>query len=91
MLCGGDLLASFAAPGVWEAPGDILREHGVICVDRPGSGLSSLLAAEAGVLADNRANVMLVEDPALGGVSSTLVRSAAQGQLASGGWSTWTM
>jgi len=42
LLCGADVVASFAAPGVWREDHlrSILRDHGVVCVVRrvPGSG-----------------------------------------------------
>jgi hypothetical protein len=36
LLCGADVVASFAAPGVWreEHLRSILRDHGVVCIVR---------------------------------------------------------
>lgn len=45
LLCGGDLLESFATPGVWrpEQLQQIFRNHGVVVVTRPDSDLQTLL------------------------------------------------
>lgn len=43
LLCGEDLLASMATPGVWDAAQveEIAREHGLVCVLREPSSTSS--------------------------------------------------
>ena len=39
LLCGADVLASMAVPGVWRNPETIFEEFGVVCLDREGSTL----------------------------------------------------
>ena len=50
LLCGADVLASMAVPGVWRNPGTILEEFGVVCLEREGASLASLLRNEEQVL-----------------------------------------
>ena len=45
LLCGADLLATMAVPGVWHQPDALLREFGAVCVARGGTDLERLLAA----------------------------------------------
>ena len=42
-LCGADVLASMAVPGVWRNPETILEEFGVICLERECASLPSML------------------------------------------------
>ena len=46
LLCGADLLASLAAPGIWqpEHVQAIFEDFGVVCVPRPGCSTADLLA-----------------------------------------------
>lgn len=46
LLCGSDLVASFAAPGVWRRADvrELCTAHGVVCVARPGSDAARLLS-----------------------------------------------
>ncbi|GAX73739.1 hypothetical protein CEUSTIGMA_g1192.t1 [Chlamydomonas eustigma] len=34
LLCGGDVLATMAMPGVWKDPHILLEEFGVVCLER---------------------------------------------------------
>ena len=83
LLCGEDMLASMAAPGVWAEGhvGAIMREHGVVCVRRRPDGRAPSSAdpfAPGGALAPYKDNVVFVGDAAgLDAVSSTLVRREA--------------
>jgi nicotinamide mononucleotide adenylyltransferase len=43
LLCGADLLATIAKPGVWVDPDVILRDHGIVCICRQGTDLDQLL------------------------------------------------
>jgi nicotinic acid mononucleotide adenylyltransferase len=43
LLCGADLLATIAKPGVWVDPDVILRDHGIVCICRQGTDLGELL------------------------------------------------
>ncbi|GFR44446.1 hypothetical protein Agub_g5657, partial [Astrephomene gubernaculifera] len=74
LLCGGDVLASMASPGVWRDPDVILREHGVVCVDREGADLEDLLNKPGNVLYDNRDRIVVVYDKVGNTVSSSKVR-----------------
>jgi nicotinamide mononucleotide adenylyltransferase len=77
LLCGADLLATMAAPGVWMEPAALLREHGVVCVDRDGTELEQLLSGSGGsnVLSENREAIIVVRDPVPNAISSTRVRA----------------
>jgi len=43
LLCGADVLASMAVPGVWRNPETLLEEFGVVCLDREGTSLTHAL------------------------------------------------
>lgn len=43
LLCGADVMASLIVPGVWEAPEELLEEHGIACVVREGTDLEELM------------------------------------------------
>ncbi|GLC41665.1 hypothetical protein PLESTB_000691000 [Pleodorina starrii] len=74
LLCGGDVLASMAVPGVWRDPDVILGEHGVVCVAREGTDLERLLTAPGSVLYDYRDRIIVVYDRVGNSVSSSKVR-----------------
>jgi nicotinamide mononucleotide adenylyltransferase len=94
LVCGSDLLASLAKPGVWK-PAHLAAlagpDHGIVCVGRAAGGgdgdKESTADAEAraalapgGPLAALAPSVIYVADPAdLRGVSSSLVRAALAG------------
>jgi len=97
LLCGADLLATMAVPGVWTDPDALLREHGVVCVAREGTDLEGLFADGGGspdrgtgngmtnVLRDNREHVIFVRDPVPNSLSSTRVRGELEaGRSAAG-------
>ena len=50
LLCGSDLLESFAAPGIWrhDHVASICNDFGVVCLARPGTAVDELLAPEVG-------------------------------------------
>ncbi|GBF96571.1 nicotinamide nicotinic acid mononucleotide adenylyltransferase [Raphidocelis subcapitata] len=48
LLCGADLLATMAVPGVWRGAGALLREHGAVVVAREGTDLEALLGSPGG-------------------------------------------
>nr|ACR39519.1 nicotinate/nicotinamide mononucleotide adenylyltransferase [Chlamydomonas reinhardtii] len=75
LLCGADVLASMASPGVWRNPDVILREHGVVCIARAGSPLDGLLSTPGNVLHDHRDRVVLVYDHVGNSISSSAVRA----------------
>ncbi|VDO16244.1 unnamed protein product [Rodentolepis nana] len=45
MVCGADLLESFATPNLWsdEDMTALVRDYGIVCISRPGSDASRLL------------------------------------------------
>jgi nicotinic acid mononucleotide adenylyltransferase len=47
LLAGTDLVESMRRPGVWSEPDALLREHGVVCVERPGHGVAAAPAPAA--------------------------------------------
>ncbi|KAG2448106.1 hypothetical protein HYH02_007130 [Chlamydomonas schloesseri] len=75
LLCGADVLASMASPGVWRDPDVILREHGVVCIARAGSPLDALLSTPGNVLYEHRHRVVLVTDRVGNSISSSAVRA----------------
>ncbi|KAG2489800.1 hypothetical protein HYH03_011749 [Edaphochlamys debaryana] len=75
LLCGADVLASMAVPGVWRDPDVILRDHGVACVAREGSDLQALLDTPGTVLYDYRDRIVLVYDRVGNSISSSRVRA----------------
>ncbi|KAF6255532.1 hypothetical protein COO60DRAFT_1296557 [Scenedesmus sp. NREL 46B-D3] len=81
LLCGADLLATIAQPGVWVDPDVILRDHGIVCVCRQGTDLNQLLDQPSSLLHKYRDNIVLVEEPVPNHVSSTKMRQLlAEGQ-----------
>jgi nicotinamide mononucleotide adenylyltransferase len=50
LLCGADLLATLAQPGVWVDPDVILRDHGIVCICRQGTDLGQLLEQPGSLL-----------------------------------------
>uniref|UniRef100_A0A0X3P473 Nicotinamide mononucleotide adenylyltransferase 1 n=1 Tax=Schistocephalus solidus TaxID=70667 RepID=A0A0X3P473_SCHSO len=82
LVCGADLLQSFATPGLWseEDMETLVRDFGIICISRPESHAARLLN-ELDVLARHEQNVILVTEWCQNGLSATLVRRAlARGQ-----------
>ncbi|BHF63356.1 Nicotinamide/nicotinic acid mononucleotide adenylyltransferase 3 [Sparganum proliferum] len=82
LVCGADLLQSFATPGLWaeEDMETLARDFGIICISRPESNAARLLN-ELDVLAKYEQNVILVTEWCQNGLSATLVRRAlARGQ-----------
>lgn len=74
LLCGADVLASMARPGVWVNPDAVLREHGAVVVAREGTDLERLLATPGSVLYDNRDRIVVVYDRVGNSISSSAVR-----------------
>lgn len=81
LLCGADLLATIAQPGVWKDPDVILRDHGIVCICRQGTDMRQLLGQPGSLLHQYRHNIIVVEEPVPNFVSSTRVRQLlADGQ-----------
>lgn len=74
LLCGADLLATIAQPGVWRDPDIILRDHGVVCIFRQGTDVQALLDTPGTILHEYKENIILVEEPVANNVSSTKIR-----------------
>jgi nicotinamide mononucleotide adenylyltransferase len=75
LLCGSDLLESFEAPGVWD-PADvrtILRDFGVVCIEREGSDPNRIIY-ESDLLSAHSRNIHVFREWILNDVSSTEVR-----------------
>lgn len=80
MLCGGDVLESFAArrsngEPLWsdEDLQVILGRNGVVCIERDGADLDAFIAKHT-VLRERRANITIVRPRVHTGISSTVVR-----------------
>lgn len=80
LLCGADMLESFATPGVWleDQLREIFEGHGVVVVTRPGGNLPALLSQEGTVLARHRDHITVVNDVVHSPLSSTVVRQSVQ-------------
>lgn len=75
LVCGSDLLTTFTVPGVWENPGALLRDYGVVCIAREGSDLTSLMETSGNVLNEYKDQIVVVTDPVPNAVSSTKIRA----------------
>ncbi|XP_045506684.1 nicotinamide/nicotinic acid mononucleotide adenylyltransferase 3 isoform X3 [Colias croceus] len=75
LLCGADLLESFATPGLWsdEDLETILGQHGIVVVSRAGSDPGRFIY-ESDMLYKYRRNVILVTNYIVNEVSSTVLR-----------------
>lgn len=75
LLCGADLLESFATPGLWsdEDIENIVGRHGLVVVTRAG-GDPSRFIYESDMLYKHRKNILLVTNYIANDVSSTVIR-----------------
>ncbi|KPI93676.1 Nicotinamide mononucleotide adenylyltransferase 1 [Papilio xuthus] len=75
LLCGADLLESFATPGLWsdEDLETIVGKHGLVVVTRAGSDPGRFIY-ESDMLYKYRKNVILVTNYIANEVSSTVIR-----------------
>ncbi|XP_045539816.1 nicotinamide/nicotinic acid mononucleotide adenylyltransferase 3 isoform X2 [Papilio machaon] len=75
LLCGADLLESFATPGLWsdEDLETIVGKHGLVVVTRAGSDPGRFIY-ESDMLYKHRKNVILVTNYIANEVSSTVIR-----------------
>ncbi|CAG9794678.1 unnamed protein product [Diatraea saccharalis] len=75
LLCGADLLESFATPGLWsdEDLETIVGRHGLVVVTRAGSDPGKFIY-ESDMLYKYRNNVTLVSNYIVNDVSSTVLR-----------------
>lgn len=77
LLCGADLLESFAIPGLWneEDIEAIVRDYGLVVVSRSGSDPHKFIY-ESDVLTKYTANIIIVTEWISNEISSTKVRRA---------------
>ncbi|XP_034837161.1 nicotinamide/nicotinic acid mononucleotide adenylyltransferase 1 isoform X3 [Maniola hyperantus] len=75
LLCGADLLESFATPGLWsdEDIETIVGRHGLVVVSRAGSDPGRFIY-ESDMLYKHRKNVILMTNYITNEVSSTVIR-----------------
>ncbi|CAG5020966.1 unnamed protein product [Parnassius apollo] len=75
LLCGADLLESFATPGLWsdEDLETIVGKHGLVVVTRAGNDPGRFIY-ESDMLYKHRKNVVLVTNYIVNEVSSTVIR-----------------
>ncbi|XP_052771796.1 nicotinamide/nicotinic acid mononucleotide adenylyltransferase 1-like isoform X2 [Mya arenaria] len=77
LLCGGDLLESFAVPNLWadEDIEDIVGNYGLVCITRNGSDPRKFIY-ESDVLTKHQDNIQIVTEWITNDVSSTKIRRA---------------
>lgn len=75
LLCGADLLESFATPGLWkdEDIEAIVGQHGIVVISRAGSNAEQFIF-NSDLLSRYRRNITIVTNWITNDVSSTLVR-----------------
>jgi len=75
LLCGGDLLDSFNAPGVWapEDIKDIISNYGLVVLERAGSDASSIVYNND-TLFPNSAKIQIIKQWISNDISSTKIR-----------------
>ncbi|KAL5548632.1 hypothetical protein UlMin_003863 [Ulmus minor] len=75
IVCGSDLLQSFAVPGFWipEQVQTICGEFGVVCIRREGQDVEKIVSDNE-VLNKNRSNIRIVDELVPNQISSTRVR-----------------
>lgn len=76
LLCGADLLESFAEDGIWseDSKERIVRDFGLVCIKRSGSQLDEI-THRIPQLAKYASNVTIVPPLVTNTISSTLVRN----------------
>jgi len=82
LLCGGDLIESFNAPGVWlpEHVEEILSKYGLVCLERSSADIKAVIKVNP-TLEKHAENIHIFKDVA-NEISSTAVRD-----YVSKGWS----
>ncbi|KMZ73910.1 Nicotinate-nucleotide adenylyltransferase [Zostera marina] len=79
LLCGSDLLESFATPEVWipEQVKTICRNFGVVCIHREQKDMEKLISSDE-ILNENKSNIIVVDEIVPNLISSTRVRGCIQ-------------
>uniref|UniRef100_A0A0D9S8P3 Nicotinamide-nucleotide adenylyltransferase n=1 Tax=Chlorocebus sabaeus TaxID=60711 RepID=A0A0D9S8P3_CHLSB len=77
LLCGADLLESFAVPNLWKSEDitQIVANYGLICVTRAGNDAQKFIY-ESDVLWKHRSNIHVVNEWITNDISSTKIRRA---------------
>jgi nicotinate (nicotinamide) nucleotide adenylyltransferase len=75
LLCGADLLESFATPGLWESEDidAIVRDYGLVVISRSGSNPEKFIY-ESDHLSQLQTNIDLVTEWIPNDISSTKIR-----------------
>ncbi|XP_076913002.1 nicotinamide/nicotinic acid mononucleotide adenylyltransferase-like [Bidens hawaiensis] len=75
LVCGSDLLESFARPGVWipEQVRTIFRDYGVVCIRREGQDVGKIISSDE-ILTEYKSNIEVVDEIVPNRISSTIVR-----------------
>uniref|UniRef100_A0A1B6CEI4 Nicotinamide-nucleotide adenylyltransferase n=2 Tax=Clastoptera arizonana TaxID=38151 RepID=A0A1B6CEI4_9HEMI len=79
LLCGGDMIETFAIPGLWleDDIETILKDHGLVVVTRSGSNTPKSIY-ESDILSKYQKNVIIVMEWITNEISSSKVRRAIQ-------------
>ncbi|ROL48248.1 Nicotinamide/nicotinic acid mononucleotide adenylyltransferase 1 [Anabarilius grahami] len=77
LLCGADVLESFAVPNLWKSEDieEILGRYGVVCITRCGSDAEKFIN-QSNVLSRHRKNIHVVQEWVTNDISATHVRCA---------------
>ncbi|CAG5125615.1 unnamed protein product [Candidula unifasciata] len=77
LLCGGDLLESFAVPGLWKEEDIeyIVGKHGLVVITRYGSDPLKFIY-ESDILTKHKENIFIVTEWIYNDISSTKIRRA---------------
>uniref|UniRef100_A0A670YIP5 Nicotinamide-nucleotide adenylyltransferase n=2 Tax=Pseudonaja textilis TaxID=8673 RepID=A0A670YIP5_PSETE len=77
ILCGTDLLESFAVPSLWKPEDiqEIVSKHGMVCVTRLGNHAQKFIY-ESDTLWKHKENIDLVEEWITNDISATKIRRA---------------
>ncbi|KAE8650105.1 nicotinamide/nicotinic acid mononucleotide adenylyltransferase isoform X1 [Cucumis sativus] len=75
LVCGSDLLQSFATPGVWirDQVKILCRDFGLVCIRREGQDVEKIILDD-GILNENRNNIKIVDQIVPNQISSTRIR-----------------
>ncbi|CAL9188848.1 unnamed protein product [Musa hybrid cultivar] len=75
LLCGSDLLESFATPGVWilDQVRTICQDFGIVCIRREGKDIEKIISTDE-ILQENKNNIFSVDEIVPNQISSTRVR-----------------
>jgi nicotinamide mononucleotide adenylyltransferase len=79
MLCGGDVLESFAVPGLWkpEHMEEIVSQFGIVVCTRAGSDVEKFIY-ESDLLTKYKNNIEIVREWMTNDISSTKIRRAVR-------------